>query len=47
MQELVDCYNQKELEIVPIIKICDVLHITTDTFLFLEKFYPQKKFKLN
>lgn len=45
MKELDNIYNQEDIDIIVVIKIVDVLHITTDTFLFMEKFYPKYKIK--
>ena len=39
IKELNSVYNQKNVDIVLVVKIVEVLHISTDTFLFLEKFY--------
>ena len=43
--ELDDVYNQKCVDIFVLIKIVDVLHITSDTFLFMEKHYPKQILK--
>ena len=45
IKELNSVYNQKNVDIVLAIKIVEVLHITTDTFLFLEKLYPKYTIK--
>ncbi len=45
IKELNSVYNQKNVDIVLAVKIVEVLHISTDTFLFLEKFYPKYTLK--
>ncbi len=34
-------YNQKNIDIITMVKIVEVLKITTDTFLFKERIYPK------
>lgn len=41
-KELQDVYNQKNINIFTAIKIVEILKITTDTFLFMEKYQPKK-----
>ena len=44
-EELNAIYEHKSDDLFVVIKIVDVLHITTDTFMFREKFYPKNKIK--
>ena len=46
-KELISIYNQNNINIVLMIKIVEVLKITTDTFLFKEKFFPKKTYTTN
>ena len=41
-KELQDVYNQKNVDIIIAIKIVEILNITTDTFLFMEKYKSKK-----
>ncbi|MBO5954524.1 MAG: helix-turn-helix transcriptional regulator [Clostridia bacterium] len=43
-KELNSIYNQKNIDIVLMIKIVEFLKITTDTFLFKEKHFPKRTF---
>ena len=45
MKELDRIYSHEDVDIFTVVKIVDVLHITSDTFLFLEKFYPKQTIK--
>lgn len=45
LKELDCVYKQQNVDIFLVVKIVEVLHITTDTFLFHEKFYPKYKTK--
>lgn len=45
MKELDSIYSHEDVDIFTVVKIVDVLHITSDTFLFLEKFYPKQTIK--
>lgn len=45
LEELNDIYSQGDIDIFVVIKIVDVLHITTDTFVFKEKYYPKHTLK--
>ena len=44
INELNSVYNQKNIDIVIMIKIVELLQITCDTFLFKEKSYPKRTF---
>ena len=44
IKELNDVYNQKNIDIVLMIKIVELLQITCDTFLFKEKYFPKRTF---
>ena len=41
IQELNDVYSQKNIDMFLMIKIVELLKITTDTFLFMEKYHPK------
>ncbi len=43
-KELTDIYNQKNIDIYTAIKVVETLKITTDTFLFMEKYHPKGSF---
>ncbi len=45
MKELDRIYNHEDIDVFTSVKIVDVLRITSDTFLFLEKFYPKQTMK--
>lgn len=41
-KELNSIYNQNNIDVVLMIKIVELLKITTDTFLFMEKYNPKR-----
>ena len=44
LKELNDVYSQKNIDIFLMIKIVKLLQITSDTFLFMEKYHPKRTF---
>lgn len=46
IKELQNIYNQKNIDIFTAIKVVEILKISTDTFLFMEQFYPKKIYQI-